>query len=77
MHYSCIWIHCAEDKVHCSWDPQPLYSEKKKIKNESHGTIHTFKNYFVTVFSIFSKISGIQTHPNSHFHSNSIANSLS
>ena len=39
--------------VHCSWDPQPLYS-KKYIKNGSHGTIHTFKNYFVTVFSVFS-----------------------
>ena len=26
----------------------------KNIKNESHGTIHTFKNYFVTVFSVFS-----------------------
>ena len=26
----------------------------KKIKNESHGTIHIFKNYFVTVFSVFS-----------------------
>ena len=22
------------------------------IKNKSHGTIHTFKNYFVTLFSI-------------------------
>ena len=26
----------------------------KNIKNESHGTIHTFKNYFATVFSVFS-----------------------
>ena len=26
----------------------------KKIKNGSHITIHTFKNYFVTVFSVFS-----------------------
>ena len=31
------------------------------IKNESHGTIYTFKNYFVIVFLVFSKISGIQT----------------
>ena len=23
-------------------------------KNGSHGTIHTFKNYFATVFSVFS-----------------------
>ena len=34
---------------------------RKKNKNESHGIIHAFKNYFVTVFSIFSKISDIQT----------------
>ena len=47
--------------LHCSWNPQPLYSEKKNIKNRSHRTIHTFKNYFATVFSVFSKISCIQT----------------
>ena len=37
------------------------------IKNGSHGTIHTFKNYFATVFSVFnfSKISSIQTDPKS------------
>ena len=33
---------------------------KKKIKNGFHGTIHTFKNYFATIFSVFSKISYIQ-----------------
>ena len=35
------------------------------IKNWSHGTIHTFKNYFTTVFSVFSfsKINSIQTDP--------------
>ena len=26
----------------------------KNIKNEFYRTIHTFKNYFTTVFSIFS-----------------------
>ena len=26
----------------------------KNIKNRSHDTIHTFKNYFATVFSVFS-----------------------
>ena len=26
----------------------------KNIKNKSHGTIHTFKNYFTTVFLDFS-----------------------
>ena len=42
--------------MHCSWVPQiPLFS-KFLIKNWFHGTIHTFKNYFATVFlvSIFS-----------------------
>ena len=38
---------------YCLWDPQPLYS-LKNIKNGSHGTIYTFKNYFATVFSVFS-----------------------
>ena len=26
----------------------------KNIKNRSHDTIHTFKNYFATVFLVFS-----------------------
>ena len=39
--------------MHYSWDPQPLYSEKN-IKNESHGTIYIFKNYFATMFSVFN-----------------------
>ena len=47
--------------IYCLQDPQLLYSEKKK--NGSHDTTHTFKNYFATVFSVFSKISGIQTNP--------------
>ena len=37
--------------IYYSWDPHLLYSEKN-IKNESHDTIYTFKNYFVTVFSV-------------------------
>jgi len=35
-------------------DPQRLYSEKIYIKNGSHDTIHTFKNYFNIVFSVFN-----------------------
>ena len=42
----------------------------KNIKNWSHDTIHVFKNYFVTVLSVFSfqfsvsaTISSIQTNP--------------
>ena len=30
---------------------------------ESYSTIHTFKNYFVTVFSVSVKISCIQMNP--------------
>ena len=51
--------------IHCVYTVHVL----KNIKNESHDTIYTFKNYFVTVFSIFSfqfsvTINSIQTHLN-------------
>ena len=49
--------------MYCSWDPQSLYSEKKNIKNGSHDTIYTFKNYSATVFSVSATISSIQTDP--------------
>ena len=48
--------------VHGSRDPQTSFFNKTFIKNGPHNTIYTFKNYFATVFSVFSKISGIQTH---------------
>ena len=47
--------------VHCSRDLQISLFINFFIKNGSHGSIHTFKNYFTTVFSVFSKISSIQT----------------
>ena len=37
------------------------YHTFKNIKNWSHDTIHTFKNYFATVFSVSATISSIQT----------------
>ena len=40
--------------VHCSWIPQTPFFINFFIKNRSHGTIHTFKNYFATVFSVLS-----------------------
>ena len=39
--------------THCSWD-HSHFIQKKNVKNGSHGTIHTFKNYFTTVYSVFS-----------------------
>ena len=48
--------------MHCSHGTHNHFI-KKKIKNESHGIIHTFKNYFVTIFLVFSKISCIQMDP--------------
>ena len=56
----------SSGSVHYSWDSQISFFNKTFIKNESHGIIHTFKNYVVTVFSIFSfqQISGIQMDPN-------------
>ena len=40
--------------VHCSRVPQTPLFINFFIKNGSHSTIHTFKNYFATVFSVFS-----------------------
>ena len=39
--------------VHCSRDPQTSLFSNFFIKNGSHNTIHTFKNYFTTVFFSF------------------------
>ena len=38
--------------VHCSQDPQISLFSNFFIKNGSHDTIHTFKNYFATMFSV-------------------------
>ena len=73
-----LFIHCSLKSNHQCWlfhseqcicalfmDPQnPLFSNFF-ITNGSHNTIHTFKNYFATVFSVFSfsKISFIQIDP--------------
>ena len=35
----------------------------KNIKNGSQVTIHTFKNYFITIFSVLVAINSIQTDP--------------
>ena len=48
--------------MYCSRVLQTSIFSHLFIKNESHGTIYTFKNYFTTVFSVFSfsKINYIQ-----------------
>ena len=55
----CIVQHCSGTV----YRTHNYFIEKKYIKNGSHDTIHTFKNYFATIFSIFSKISCIQMNP--------------
>ena len=49
--------------VYCSWDPQISLFNNFFIKNGFHDTIHIFKNYFATVFSVSAIISSIQTDP--------------
>ena len=69
LNSSCkCWLFHSEQCIRALFmDPQILLFSNFFIKNGSHGTIHTFKNYFVTVFSVFSfsKISYIQTDPRS------------
>ena len=43
MNSNIIWIYCAGDKKYYSC-----------TVHGSHDTIHTFKNYFDTIFSVFS-----------------------
>ena len=50
-------LHYSVGPMHYSRDPQASFFNKIFIKNGSHSTIHTFKNYFATIFSVFSKIS--------------------
>ena len=47
-------LHLAVDPVHCSRDLQTSFFNKIFIKNGSHSNIHAFKNYFATVFLVFS-----------------------
>ena len=50
-------------------DPQISLFNNFFIKNGSHDTIHTLKNYITIVFSIFNfnKINSIQTYPISQY----------
>ena len=44
----------VSELVHCLRNSQTFFFSKTFIKNESHDTIYTFKNYFITVFLVFS-----------------------
>ena len=59
----CWLFNCEQCICTLFTDPQTSLFSHFFIKNGSHGTIYTFKNYFATVFSVFSfsKISSIQT----------------
>ena len=41
--------------VHCSRDLQTSFFTQTLIKNGFYSTVHIFKNYFVTVFSVSAK----------------------
>ena len=60
------WIFCSKQCICVLFmDPQiPLFSNFF-IKNGFHDTIHTFKNYFATVFSVFNfQFQQIKFYPN-------------
>ena len=54
--FSVFWdnYHYLCNAVTLSMGHIAILFKKKNIKNESHGTIYTFKNYFATVFLVFS-----------------------
>ena len=51
-------VLAVRKQSHCSCTIHETHNHfiQKKILNGSHGTIYTFKNYFTTVFFVFSKI---------------------
>ena len=49
----CCPMRFLVGSVHCSQDLQVFFFNKNNFKTESHDTIHIFKNYFATIFSVF------------------------
>ena len=49
-----VGIDLLVGPVYCSRDPQTSFFSNFFIKNGSHSTLNTFKNYFVSVFLVFS-----------------------
>ena len=61
-----IWFLCFSSGSRALFmGPTNFFFNKTFIKNWFHCTFHIFKNCFTTVFSVFNKISNIQTHPKS------------
>ena len=56
------FVNCEQCMCALFTVPQITLFSNFFIKNESHSTIYTFKNYFTTVFSVSIKINSIQTH---------------
>ena len=49
-----VTVHALFWYCLCTVHGTHSYFIQKNIKNGSHSTIYTFKNYFVTVFSVFN-----------------------
>ena len=49
---ACVWFFCGSHALFKGIASTDF--SKFNFKTKSHDTIHTFKNYFATVFSVFS-----------------------
>ena len=48
------WFYCVGDKKYCLCTVHVLFMYCLCTIHRFHNTIHTFKNYFTTVFSVFN-----------------------
>ena len=53
---ACGYYEFSVGPVHYLRDPKTSLFNNFFIKNGSHNIIYTFKNYFITIFSVFSNI---------------------
>ena len=56
MHEKRVFMHFVEKQwiLYIVHRTRKYFFQQKNFKTGSHGTIHTFKNYFAIVFSVFS-----------------------
>ena len=57
--YTLVWNGTVSGSRALFMGPTNIFFTKTLIKNWSHSTVHTFKYYFATMFSVFNKISYI------------------